>query len=227
MWLSGETIPIRLFLGGFDLTPTFRDVNKKFSTRYYLNLVLIDEENRRYFKQQVILHSSKSAGIPLLIAILSLQEITVFRKPEVRINMGRWLCCSDRVTIRTNGCNLFVCLTLSYRGLCTLRVLLRTEAPVEIRENPRQIQALVGAVRAHSGCLAFRMLPDDNWYQWPSSHAATKAVIKHGSNRAIGSLFQLFRNFLSLFPSLAAAGSASIPSLCPLVLDMLVGLTVH
>jgi len=53
MLLPGETIPIRLFLGGFDLTPTFRDVNKKFSTRYYLNLVLIDEENRRYFKQQV------------------------------------------------------------------------------------------------------------------------------------------------------------------------------
>ena len=51
--IIGETIPIRLFLGGFDLTPTFRDVNKKFSTRYYLNLVLIDEENRRYFKQQV------------------------------------------------------------------------------------------------------------------------------------------------------------------------------
>ncbi|KAH8984482.1 vacuolar protein sorting-associated protein 26-domain-containing protein [Lactarius hatsudake] len=32
-----------------DLTPTFRDVNKKFSTRYYLNLVLIDEEGQRYF----------------------------------------------------------------------------------------------------------------------------------------------------------------------------------
>ena len=56
--MTGETIPIRLFLGGFDLTPTFRDVNKKFSTRYYLNLVLIDEENRRYFKQQVICPSS-------------------------------------------------------------------------------------------------------------------------------------------------------------------------
>ncbi len=52
---EGETIPIRVFLGGFDLTPTFRDVNKKFTTRYYLNLVLIDEENRRYFKQQVSL----------------------------------------------------------------------------------------------------------------------------------------------------------------------------
>lgn len=52
--MAGETIPIRLFLGGFELTPTFRDVNKKFSTRYYLNLVLIDEENRRYFKQNEI-----------------------------------------------------------------------------------------------------------------------------------------------------------------------------
>lgn len=41
--LLGETIPIRLFLGGFDLTPTFREVNKKYSTRYYLSLVLIDE----------------------------------------------------------------------------------------------------------------------------------------------------------------------------------------
>lgn len=52
--VKGETIPIRLFLSGFELTPTYRDVNKKFSTRYYLNLILIDEENRRYFKQQEI-----------------------------------------------------------------------------------------------------------------------------------------------------------------------------
>eukprot|EP00050_Salpingoeca_kvevrii_P011922 m.18951 g.18951 ORF g.18951 m.18951 type:complete len:151 (-) comp3709_c0_seq1:187-639(-) len=52
--VRGESIPIRLFLSGFDLTPTFRDVNKKFSVRYYLNLVLVDEEDRRYFKQQEI-----------------------------------------------------------------------------------------------------------------------------------------------------------------------------
>lgn len=51
--LSGESIPIRLFLAGYDLTPTMRDVGKKFSVRYYLNLVLVDEEDRRYFKQQV------------------------------------------------------------------------------------------------------------------------------------------------------------------------------
>lgn len=51
---KGETIPIRLFLGGFDLVPTYRDVNKKFSTRTYLSLVLIDEDARRYFKQSEI-----------------------------------------------------------------------------------------------------------------------------------------------------------------------------
>ena len=50
---SGESIPIRLFLSGYELTPSMRDVNKKFSVRYYLNLVLVDEEDRRYFKQQV------------------------------------------------------------------------------------------------------------------------------------------------------------------------------
>lgn len=44
---------ISCFLTGYDLTATMRDVNKKFSVRYFLNLVLVDEEDRRYFKQQV------------------------------------------------------------------------------------------------------------------------------------------------------------------------------
>ena len=52
--VKGESIPIRVFLAGYDLTPTMRDINKKFSVRYYLNLVLVDEEDRRYFKQQEI-----------------------------------------------------------------------------------------------------------------------------------------------------------------------------
>ena len=52
--LAGESIPIRLFLAGYDLTPTMRDVAKRFSVKYFLNLVLIDEEDRRYFKQQVL-----------------------------------------------------------------------------------------------------------------------------------------------------------------------------
>ena len=56
--VRGESIPIRLFLSGYELTPTMKDINKKFSVRYFLNLVLVDEEERRYFKQQVILVSS-------------------------------------------------------------------------------------------------------------------------------------------------------------------------
>jgi len=54
--VRGESIPIRVFLAGYDLAPTMRDINKKFSVRYYLNLVLMDEEDRRYFKQQVNLY---------------------------------------------------------------------------------------------------------------------------------------------------------------------------
>lgn len=52
--VKGESIPIRLFLGAYDLTPTMKDIQRKFSVRYYLNLVLVDEEERRYFKQQEI-----------------------------------------------------------------------------------------------------------------------------------------------------------------------------
>ncbi|UJR25513.1 hypothetical protein I4U23_006859 [Adineta vaga] len=52
--VRGESIPIRLFLGGYDLTPTMKDIQRKFSVRYFLNLVLVDEEERRYFKQQEI-----------------------------------------------------------------------------------------------------------------------------------------------------------------------------
>jgi vacuolar protein sorting-associated protein 26 len=51
---KGESIPVRLFLGGLRLSPTYRHVHNKFSTKYYLNLVLVDEENRRYYKQQEI-----------------------------------------------------------------------------------------------------------------------------------------------------------------------------
>ena len=65
----GESIPIRLFLAGYELTPTFKDVNKKFSVRYFLNLVLVDEEERRYFKQQVchFYYNSKRTDRKLLL----------------------------------------------------------------------------------------------------------------------------------------------------------------
>ncbi|XP_048323874.1 vacuolar protein sorting-associated protein 26A isoform X2 [Ziziphus jujuba] len=52
--VRGESIPVRLFLSPYELTPTYRNINNKFSVKYYLNLVLVDEEDRRYFKQQEI-----------------------------------------------------------------------------------------------------------------------------------------------------------------------------
>jgi len=51
--VKGECIPIRLFLSAYDLTPTYKVLNR-FSVKYFLNLVLVDEEDRRYFKQQEI-----------------------------------------------------------------------------------------------------------------------------------------------------------------------------
>lgn len=52
--LKGETIPIRLFLAPYDLAPTMKDVLQKFTVSYSINLILVDEEDRRYFKQQDI-----------------------------------------------------------------------------------------------------------------------------------------------------------------------------
>ena len=44
----------RLYLSPYETTPTYRNVHNKFSVSYLLNLVLVDEEDRRYFKQQEI-----------------------------------------------------------------------------------------------------------------------------------------------------------------------------
>merc|ERR1712157_261424 len=59
-----DVIPVRLSLEGIpaDLTPTYTSVNNRFSVRYYLNLVLVDEEDRRYFKQQEIILWRKELG---------------------------------------------------------------------------------------------------------------------------------------------------------------------
>ncbi|KAL5971012.1 Vacuolar protein sorting-associated protein 26 [Taenia solium] len=64
--VRGECIPIRLFLGAYDLTPTMKDVNRKFSVRYYLNLVLLDEEERRYYKQHSAIRSWPFSAAELL-----------------------------------------------------------------------------------------------------------------------------------------------------------------
>ena len=62
--VKGEVIPVKLSLRGIpaDLTPTYTAVNNRFSVRYFLNLVLVDEEDRRYFKQQEIILWRKDLG---------------------------------------------------------------------------------------------------------------------------------------------------------------------
>jgi hypothetical protein len=52
-----ENIPIRFFLSPYGLTPTYTNVNNRFSVQYFINLVLLDVEDRRYFKQNEIFMS--------------------------------------------------------------------------------------------------------------------------------------------------------------------------
>lgn len=54
-----------------------RDINKKFSVRYYLNLVLIDEEERRYFKQQVIKNGAVSTQLFCKFQLTMMRFVTV------------------------------------------------------------------------------------------------------------------------------------------------------
>lgn len=62
--VKSEVIPVKLSLRAIpaDLTPTYTNVNNRFSVRYFLNLVLVDEEDRRYFKQQEIVLWRKELG---------------------------------------------------------------------------------------------------------------------------------------------------------------------
>lgn len=48
--VKGEVVPVRFYLASSDLTPTYKSINNRVSTRYILNLVLLDEQDRRYFK---------------------------------------------------------------------------------------------------------------------------------------------------------------------------------
>jgi hypothetical protein len=63
--VKGEVVPIRLHLSSINLSPTYKTVNNVFSVKYYINLVLVDEEDRRYFKQQEILfwRCSEDTGV--------------------------------------------------------------------------------------------------------------------------------------------------------------------
>ena len=51
---KNETIPIRFFLSPYELTPSYPNINNKFAVQYFINLVLYDADDKRYFKQHEI-----------------------------------------------------------------------------------------------------------------------------------------------------------------------------
>ncbi len=53
--IKNEIVPIRFFLSPYELTPTYKNVNNKFSVQYIINLVLFDAKDKRYFKQHEII----------------------------------------------------------------------------------------------------------------------------------------------------------------------------
>ena len=63
---------------------------KKFSVRYYLNLVLVDEEDRRYFKQQVKKSKFRIQNFLIfydrIVPKCFLKEITLWRRAELNEN---------------------------------------------------------------------------------------------------------------------------------------------
>ncbi|KAK2196382.1 bifunctional Vacuolar protein sorting protein 26 related/Arrestin-like [Babesia duncani] len=52
--VKGECIPVRLYLNGLDTCPTYKNVQNKLSVRHYINLTIVDEQDKRYFKKQEI-----------------------------------------------------------------------------------------------------------------------------------------------------------------------------
>jgi vacuolar protein sorting-associated protein 26 len=52
---AGELVPIRMFLNCYDLSPTYKDINGNVSVKYYLKFVVIDDDDKAFFKQQEII----------------------------------------------------------------------------------------------------------------------------------------------------------------------------
>jgi len=51
---DGDIVPIRMLLNGFALSPTYKELNNVISIRYFLKFVIIDEEDKSFYKQQEI-----------------------------------------------------------------------------------------------------------------------------------------------------------------------------
>ncbi|KAJ9444274.1 Vacuolar protein sorting-associated protein 26 [Diplonema papillatum] len=76
--VPGEVVPIRLYLNSVPrLTPSYVNVNKIFSVKYFVNLVLVTGDGKRYFKQQEIAiyrRKGQEAPTPMVINVDNLQR---------------------------------------------------------------------------------------------------------------------------------------------------------
>ena len=52
--IKNEIIPIRFYLRPYDFTPSIENANNRLSVTYMVSLVLVDIENRKYFKRHEI-----------------------------------------------------------------------------------------------------------------------------------------------------------------------------
>ena len=54
---KNERIPLRFFLKSYNLTPSYQNIEGIFAVKYFLNLIVVDDSNYKYFKMaEVNLH---------------------------------------------------------------------------------------------------------------------------------------------------------------------------
>lgn len=126
--LTGESIPIRLFLSPYELTPTHRNINNKFSVKYYLNLVLVDEEDRRYFKQQeiTIYRLEEASWFPLYEIVIPSGIDNVIAIARLYGAPTHRTCCQNVVSRRLLGRDA----RMLFYGKCCIEFVLIGDSPL-------------------------------------------------------------------------------------------------
>lgn len=55
-----ETVPFRIFISSFDLSPSYKDVNSFFCVKYFLKILFLDHEDKAYSKEhEIVLYRDK------------------------------------------------------------------------------------------------------------------------------------------------------------------------
>ena len=95
---------MRLFLSPYDLTPTYKNVSNRFSVKYYLNLVLVDEveglstrstrpslHRLLLFRAYVCAFDLKVSSAPISVRVLVLNDPPA-RRTGVTSSSRRYTC---------------------------------------------------------------------------------------------------------------------------------------